>query len=134
MKKIILFLITGFIIGCSSDDSVTDKESGLVGTWLRISVIDEDGDEYVDEEDCPHETIISETTVSAVSYFGDDCSSSANSGVSLPYALDGNIMNFELGTEKSTLEILELTSTTLKIKDEDDDDVLSYFISTYTRQ
>ncbi len=131
MKKIILFLIIGFIVGCSSDDSTTLEEVTLVGTWLRISAIDEDGEEFVEEDDCPFETIISKTTVTARSYYGENCSLVSDAGYVLQYTLDGNFIIFELGTETSSLEILELTSTTLKIKEGDD---LYYNILTYIRQ
>ena len=40
-------------------------------------------------------------------------------------------MNFELGSEKESLKILELTATTLKIKEGDDS---FYQIGTYSRQ
>ncbi len=135
MKKIILFLFIGLIIACSNEDSILDdSDSRLVGVWLLISSIDEDGEEYIPEEEgaCPHETIISETTISARSYYGENCESSVES-FTLPYTLNekGDTMYFELGSERETLEILELTATTLKVKIGSDSE---YEISNYLRQ
>ncbi|WNH08873.1 lipocalin family protein [Thalassobellus suaedae] len=133
MKKIILFLFIGLIVACSSKDSAPEvSDSGLAGVWLLISSIDDEGEEYIPKEEgaCPHETIISETTISARSYYGENCESSSES-FALPYTLNGDTMNFELESERESIKIIELTSTTLKIISGDD----SYYeIGTYLRQ
>ncbi len=132
MKKITLFLLTCLIVACSSDNSTPNIETGLAGVWLLVSSIDEDGEEYipVDEGACPHETIISETSIIGKTYYGTNCELSVESDP-LSYTLNGDTMNFELGSEKESLKILELTATTLKIKEGDDS---FYQIGTYSRQ
>ncbi|WP_067146901.1 lipocalin family protein [Pseudotamlana agarivorans] len=110
MKKILLLLCLVCVsFSCSKDDD-TVEEPSLVGTWVRVSYTI-NGVEQTNEDDCPLEEVFTENTVTTVVYEGTDCELSRDSRVT-PYGYDGDV----LITNGFSHEVLELSSTTLKVE------------------
>jgi len=127
-KKIVLVLIVVSITSCEKNsDSPKVDEVSIVGNWKLISDI-EDGIEYVEEGDCDLFVIFTETTISVKEYYGNDCSLLVPVD-SKPYSIENNILlNFYDEEENISVEIIEITESTLKLKEFDDGDYLSYTI------
>ncbi|WP_194766219.1 hypothetical protein [Tamlana sp. I1] len=103
MKKLLLVLcLVSLSVSCSKDDDPKYSASDLVGTWTLVSDV---------EGGCPREEVYTETTVSLILYYGTDCELNDESDV-FSYSVEGNYIK----VNNSSVEILELTAKTLKIK------------------
>lgn len=129
MKKLLLLLCVVILaFSCKSDDEPSYSSTDLVGTWLLTSILN-NGEEIFDESDCKSEIIYTETTVDYNEYYGEDCSSVYEASTDT-YKLNGkNII-----IDGDTLEILELTSKKLKVKEVYEEDGKTYiYIETYIK-
>lgn len=121
-------------------DSIDCQANGvsLIGTWRIVSLTSNGVEELQDELDisglCYWHEVITETTTTDIEYSGDNCEDEFIAD-ELPYELNGNIITVD-GDADDTLEIIELTSTTLKYRDVylDDDNVEFEDVYTFERQ
>jgi len=120
IKTFFLILTIGLMVNCSSDDnSDSDTVStDIVGTWELISLTLNDL-EFLDETSCLDRLIFTATTVQSLEFYdyedGEGCvldyTSEAGS-----YDISGKMLTVTIEGETIIFEIVELNSTTLKLK------------------
>lgn len=137
-KKLFLILFIGILFSCSKDNNNPEPDqNSIVGTWKITSLTSNGIEELQDVLDysniCYWMEVATQTTITSIEFSGTDCTTE-DIGESEPYTINGNIISFTTGDQDSA-EILELTSTTLKIQDAYEEDGESYIdIYTYTKQ
>lgn len=119
-------------------DCETIDVSSLIGTWRIVSLTSNGVEELQDELDgsgiCYWHEVYTATTASDIEYSGDNCEDESIVLDNVPYELNGNILIVDGDTE-DTVEIIELTSTTLKYRDVYTEAGVNYEdIYTYTKQ
>lgn len=137
LKSLALIFLATLVLSCSSEGNNNEdiiSVSDLVGTWLLISDIDQDGEEYVEDGDCDYIIVFTETTINGLEYYGDNCDLLDNNDP-LIFTFDGDSYTFTEEGEVVKEMILELTSTTLKVRyDYVEDGEDFYDITTFTKQ
>ena len=138
--KVFLILTIGLLVSCSNDDSSDTKSSSfkadIIGTWeLYSSAIN--GVESIENDDCLDRVIFTSDTVESEEYYDyeDDngCVLDYESGDG-SYTIEGNMLTGTVDGETITFEILELNSTTLKIKGTITEDGITFtFVETFRR-
>ena len=114
----------------------TPTEASLIGTW-RITSLESNGMEELQEEldasgICYWNEVYTETALTDIEYSGTNCDME-NVIETIDYLLTSNIISFTNGDDP--VEILELTSTTLKYQDTYTEVGVDYIdIYTYSRQ
>ena len=118
-KKLFLFIFTGALIACSSDDNNDiDDTASIIGNWKLTSLL-EDGVEQVEDGDCDEFIIFTSSTFQLKYFDGDDCAIEEKDDP-ISYTLKGNTITFTNPDDNSTLSIniIELTLSTLKLRQE----------------
>lgn len=134
-KPIFLFaLVTSSLFSCSSndDDNSTIDTTQLVGTWLLDNA-------KLDGEDVDSSYKVQFTSAERAKFYYKNPTSNTTFGPDIiengDYSLNGNSFTVtwddsDPGNETDNFQILELTSTKLKVKSTDDEGTL---IETYTK-
>ncbi|WNH08872.1 lipocalin family protein [Thalassobellus suaedae] len=137
LKKTFLIVLSVFVLSCSNDDKDSGKAisvNDLVGSWLLVSDVDEEGIEYVEEGDCDYLLVFTETTINGQEYYGVNCNQ-LDQDSPLVFSLNGDFLSFTEEEEEIKNEILELTSTTLKLRyDYVEEEESFYDITTFIKQ
>ena len=125
MPRILLVLILAILFSCNSDDDTqTDENSfatDLIGVWELNSVIS-NGEELIENPNCLDRLTFTETTVKGLEYFdfnnGNGCEIVYGQVIdeTAPYTLNGVNLSWN-DDEPFSYEIIELSSTTLKLQD-----------------
>ncbi len=136
MKKSILFFtfLTFYLFSCSSSDDNNSSidTNQLVGTWLLESA-------KLDGEEVGSSYKVQFTSAKKAKFYYKNPTSNTTFGPDIidngNYSLNGNSFTItwddsDPGNETDTFQILELTSTKLKVKSSDDEGTL---IETYTK-
>lgn len=144
MNKLFLTLIIGILFSCSSDNNNPDPEqNSIIGTWKIISLTSNGTEELQIELDgsnppstaiCYWTEVYTETTATDIYYSGTDCTTETVDET-LGYAINGTTLSYTTGDQVDvSLEIIELTSTTLKLQDSYEELGENYVdIYTYTK-
>lgn len=142
ITSVLLFVVTGFLISCSSDDGPSSGGLGieytLVGTWELISVTS-NGTELLSNPDCLDRIIFTSNTFQYLELFdfndGNGCVSVRDQLIPpQSYQRNGNSISTTVDGEEYFVEIIELSSTTLKLQDIYVEDGVTYIdVETYTR-
>jgi hypothetical protein len=119
MKKIILFFVLIGLFSCSSSDSSSSVDmTQLVGTWLLDNA-------KLDGEDVDSSYKIQFTSSQRANFYYLNPTSNTTYGPDIiengDYSINGNSVtiswdDFDPGNEITQYQILELTSTKLKVK------------------
>jgi len=130
LKKIILNIFIGLLFfSCTNDDDSNKKEDELIiGTWKLISNI-ENGEELLAPSDCDLLFIFTTDRVTTQYYEDENCTTQLNDTWS--YFIYDDTITINESHDFADLVILELNSSTLKIKEIDD---INTSISTYKKQ
>jgi hypothetical protein len=134
----VLFAISALLLFNSCSSSEDEKEqpddtSLLIGEWQRISTEDQDGEITDDTYTCDITEFTSDSYI-VTDYTDADCTQEFSSG-SLPYIRVDDLIYFGEVSQDIKVEITELSSSTLKLKQEySDGGVLYYDIVTYKRK
>jgi len=134
LKNTLLILFVGILFSCSSEDDgeATIDKASIIGTWKQISET-ENGVDITESCDLFYIFTIDQVTVK---YYDDDNCTQQFSDVA-SYTLDGNILSFVQGSDTFSVEVLELSATTLKIKEVDEEGSgaqTNIYIETYVKQ
>ncbi|MDO5971386.1 lipocalin family protein [Flavivirga aquimarina] len=139
MNKLFLTLLIGVLFSCSSDNNDNEPEqSSILGTWKIVSLTSNGTEELQDElnyaDICYWTEIYTQTTVTDIDFSGTDCTTETV-GETLSYTIDGTTLSYITGDQVDvSLEIIELTSTTLKLQDSFEELGEDYVdIYTYTK-
>lgn len=122
MNKLFLTLLIGILFSCSSDNNDTEPEQySILGTWKIVSLTSNGTEELQDELDyadiCYWTEVYTQTTVTDIDFSGTDCTTETVDET-LPYTINGTALSYTTGDQVDvSLEIIELTSTTLKLQD-----------------
>ncbi|MDR6969064.1 hypothetical protein J2X31_003090 [Flavobacterium arsenatis] len=138
MKKIKLFtalLITTLLFSCSSDDNGGSTTSGdLLGKWYNKEyIISGQTFPYDDHEECGKDYIQFNSDGTGASVDVWDCEEDV---APFTYTRSGNTITVTSDGESDTVQITELSSTTLKVKisyDFNEDGTDEEVIEVYTR-
>lgn len=132
-KSIFLFaLVTSFSCSNNDDNNSTIDTTQLVGTWLLDNA-------KLDEEDVDSSYKVQFTSAERAKFYYKNPTSNTTFGPDIiengDYSLNGNSFTVswddsDPGNETDNFQILELTSTKLKVKSTDDEGTL---IETYTK-
>ena len=140
VNKLFLVLFLGVLFSCTTDNTDENSiENSIVGTWKIVSLTSNGTDELQDELDfatiCYYTEVYTETIITDINFSGSDCKTETVDET-LPYSINGTNLTYTTGDSVVvSLEILELSSTTLKLQDSYQEDGESYIdIYTYTRQ
>lgn len=120
--KIIAALTIGLLASCSSDDSNdnTPATASIIGEW-ELTSITSNGEELVENPDCLDRVIFSESTYDYSEYFdfedGNGCTLVSGEATPEAYVLSGTTLSVTDEGEALLYEILELSETTMKLKD-----------------
>jgi hypothetical protein len=125
MNKLFLTLFIGILFSCSSNDNEPEIEQvSIVGIWKITSLTSNGIEELQDELDgqniCYWTETYTQTTTSTVSFSGTDCTTeTTNNNDDGTYIINGTTLleTYDDGQSNISLEILELTNTTLKLQD-----------------
>ena len=120
LNKLVLILSLGILFSCGDNESEIEQNS-IIGTWQIVSLTAdgvEELQEILDLNDVCHWTqVYTKTSLTEIIYSGTSCNTETIDNT-YPYSTNGtNIIYETIDDGNLTLEILELTSTTLKIKD-----------------
>jgi hypothetical protein len=135
LKKLVLLtfvVLTGF--ACSSDDdssgsTTAENKAKIIGTWLWTAS-SENGEDYpLTGCDLMYKLEFNSSQVTETDFYGVDCADSES--FTYNYDISGNTITVTVEGETFSSKITTLNSTTLTIKDTEDDDV---YIETYTKQ
>ncbi|MBL4746516.1 MAG: lipocalin family protein [Flavobacteriaceae bacterium] len=141
MNKILLTLFIGIIFSCSKDKDIEIDQVSIIGTWKLIALTSNANEELQDDlgpsDICFWTETYTETTMITTYFSGANCGiESIDSDVST-YVINGTnlLETFDNGQSSVSLEILELTGSTLKLQDSYHEDGENYVdIYTYTKQ
>jgi NifU-like protein involved in Fe-S cluster formation len=141
MNKLFLTLFIGILFSCSSDDDNPETEqSSIVGTWKIISLTSNGTEELQDELNgqniCYWTEVYTQTTITDIDFSGTNCTTENTDSDISTYVINGTTLleTYDNGQNLS-LEILELTNTTLRLQDSYEEVGENYVdIYTYTKQ
>ena len=136
--KMFLILTIGLVVSCGSDDRADTNSfnSDVIGTWELYSATI-NGFESIENGDCLDRIIFTSNTVQSNEYYdnedGNGCVLDYQSAAG-SYTISGKMLTGTVDGETITFEILELNSTTLKIKGTFTEDGVTFtFIETLRR-
>lgn len=124
MKKLNLFLISIILISgisCSSDDDNGGGHSGnIVGKWAYVNTVVNNGTPipYDDHEDCGKDYIEFKSDNTFIQIDVWDCEEDIDAYGN--YTFENNILTLSDMGESYSLEIIQLTQTSLSLKGQDD--------------
>ncbi|MEY8847664.1 lipocalin family protein [Psychroserpens sp. XS_ASV72] len=107
---------------------VETNPSSIIGTWLLTGET-ENGVNIFDPSDCDVVVTFGATQLTSTEYWGDNCENADSSTSN--YTINGNTLIETNEGESSSSQILELSSTTLRLTFTDGDFT---YVETYTRQ
>lgn len=147
MNKLFLTLFIGTLFSCSSNNNDPETEqNSIIGTWKITSLtsngteelqIELDGSNPPNTSICYWTEVFTQTTITDIRFSGTDCATEITDSDVSTYVVNGTILleTFDNGQSSVSLEILELTNTTLKLQDSYVEDGENYAdIYTYTKQ
>lgn len=140
MKKsiVLLAILTGVLfIACSDDNDDDDNYNGgaiteadLIGTW-ELTQVTVNG--TIEPEECPTFRTFTADQVISQEYSGANCEEMETDTVN--YTLEGSTLTITGSNFTQSVEIVSLSSTTLKITYEDNFEGENWvYVDTYTRQ
>jgi hypothetical protein len=151
MNKLFLILFIGVLFSCTSNDDTNieieqdnieieeEEEASIIGSWKIISLASNGTEELQEELDhfdmCYWIEEFTQTTIIDTDFSGTDCTTETIEDTQ-PYTINGTNLSYTTKDQVLvSLEILELTSTTLKLEDSyvEEEEIFSE-IYTYTRQ
>lgn len=125
----LVLLVTVLLVGCSKDDD-KGTTATLLGTWKLTSSTLNGVPEVLDVCELKSTVKFTETSVIIKNYDGENCEELFE--IEGGYIRNGNSLTLTyLGEPIMEGEILELSVTTLKIKEQDEDGEM---VTTLTRQ
>lgn len=126
--KLSILLLIFISVSCSENEETTDNNttneiniSELIGTWKIVSLTSNGTEELQPELNyygiCYWTETYTETIMTDTNFSGAECTTQTVDEV-LPYTVNGTTISYTTGSNVIvTLEIIELTNTTLKLKD-----------------
>ncbi len=122
--RIFLVLTLSILFSCSSDDSdspdINPLATEIIGDWGLTKTV-ENGEEEIEDSDCFNMMTITATDYDFTERFdfgdGNGCVLVGETESPEPYTLNGSILSVTDDGESSELEIIELNSTTLILRD-----------------
>jgi len=134
LKNAVLIFFVGILFSCSSeDDNNPNKDkASIIGIWKLISET-ENGIDITESCDLFYVFTADQATVKY--YDDDDCTQQFSDVAS--YSLNNNTLTFSQGSDTFSVEVLELSATTLKIKEVDEEGSggqTNTYIETYIKQ
>ena len=121
-KLFLTFFLIGILFSCNSDNSKNETEqNSIIGTWKITSLTSNGTEELQEELDgmgiCYWTEVYTQTTLTDIDFSGADCNVETV-GESLPYTINGTTLSYTTGDQVNvSVEIIELTNTTLKLQD-----------------
>ena len=122
LNKLVLILSIGILFSCGENETEIEiEQNNIIGTWQIVSLTAdgvEELQEILDLNNVCHWTqVYTKTSLTEIIYSGTSCNTETIDNT-YTYSTNGTDIIYEtIDDGDVSLEILELTNTTLKIKD-----------------